>query len=332
MKTLKTFLIAKWILLWVALIVGVLPVRAANEIVVANRYLLANQTSHAHLYLYREDGKLLRQLTTDNSGQDKRPVFSPDGETIVWTRELPQNKKQYWSIRPRGNGAQRLKVAPAWYTQKRNSDFFTNTDANRAGEKYSGEPKDRAPLVRTPDGKTELVLREDPSNEDSRWDTEGHGADYLLRDVKTGIETKFAKLPGFYGAFNLLHADQKSSQRFLWEKKLHLAFFDLHLDSTEGDTVFALDLLQKRFVRLSPNYAAPIPLPGQSAFLTWTTNRYVPIPKSKKTANCRFVERFDENLKRIRYARTNCTISYGFSMHRPSQTPRVITILADDES
>ncbi|OLD70758.1 MAG: hypothetical protein AUG90_00650 [Verrucomicrobia bacterium 13_1_20CM_4_55_9] len=46
---------------------------AASEIVIAIRYLQTEGTSHSHLYLYREDGKILRQLTTDNSGQDVDP-------------------------------------------------------------------------------------------------------------------------------------------------------------------------------------------------------------------------------------------------------------------
>ena len=65
--------------------------RGASEIVIAIRYLQAQGTSHSHLYLYSEDGKLLRQLTKDNSGQDSAPIFSPDGETIVFTREEPNN-------------------------------------------------------------------------------------------------------------------------------------------------------------------------------------------------------------------------------------------------
>jgi hypothetical protein len=332
MKPLKKFSIEWLVLSLAALALGVLPARAAGEIVVANRYLLANQTSHAHLYLYREDGKLLRQLTRDNSGQDKDPIFSPDGKTIVWTRESPHGKKQFWSIRPRGDGAHRLQAAPAWYKTARNSNYFTNADANRAGEKFSVESKDRAPRVRTPDGKIELVLREDPADENDQWDGAGHGAHYLWRDLKSGQETPFGKLPGFFGVFGLLHSNQNPQQRFLWEDRLHLAFFDLHLDSTNGDTIFALDLLRKRLVRLSPNWAAPIPLPGQSAFLTWTENRYVPIPKTRKTANCRFVERYDENLHRVRYARTNCTVCYGASLYRPGQTPRVITIRSSESS
>ena len=61
--------------------------RGDSEIVIAIRYLQPKGTSHSHLYLYREDGKLLRQLTTDNSGQDSDPIFASDGETIssVWS-------------------------------------------------------------------------------------------------------------------------------------------------------------------------------------------------------------------------------------------------------
>src|SRR4051794_40491887 len=70
--------------------------RAESEIVVAIRYLQAKGTSHSHLYLYREDGKLLRQLTSDNSGQDSDPIFAPNGETIVFTREKPDDSREFW--------------------------------------------------------------------------------------------------------------------------------------------------------------------------------------------------------------------------------------------
>ena len=35
---------------------------ADSELVIAIRYLQAKGTSHSHLYLYREDGKLLRDV------------------------------------------------------------------------------------------------------------------------------------------------------------------------------------------------------------------------------------------------------------------------------
>ena len=88
---------------------------AESELVIAIRYLHAQGTSHSHLYLYREDGKLLRQLTNDNSGQDSGPIFSPDGETIVFTREMPNNVREFWSVKPGGTDLKKLDAAPDWY-------------------------------------------------------------------------------------------------------------------------------------------------------------------------------------------------------------------------
>ncbi len=172
-----------------------------------------------------------------------------------------------------------------------------------------------------------MILREDPTDEDDQIDGPGHGKHYLLRDLKTGVETDFGKVPGFYGVFGLLHDNQDKNQHFLFEGPLRLAFFDLHLNSTDGDTVFALDLTGPRLVRLSPNWATPIPLPGEAAFLTFTENRYVPIPGSKKTANCSYMEHWDEKLNEIRYAREkSAALCYGASMYRPGKNPSVITL------
>src|SRR5207253_6437688 len=88
---------------------------AAAEIVIAIRYLQAEGTSHSHLYLYREDGKFLRQLTDDNSGQDVDPIFAPDGSTIVFAREKPNNVREFLSIGTRGTGLKKLDAAPGWY-------------------------------------------------------------------------------------------------------------------------------------------------------------------------------------------------------------------------
>jgi len=177
------------------------------------------------------------------------------------------------------------------------------------------------------------VLSEDPNDEADQVDMPGHGAHYILRDLKSGTDTPFADLEGFEGAFGILHEKQDPERHFLFEGALRLAFFDLHLNSSDGTTVFALDLGRKRFVRLSPNSATPFPLPGESAFLTFTENRYVPIPKSTKTANCSYIKRWDEKLSHIRYARENtAAICYGFSMYRPGKTPAVITLRRTSES
>jgi hypothetical protein len=308
---------------------------ADSEIVVAIRYLQAEGTSHSHLYLYREDGKLLRQLTKDNSGQDSGPIFAPDGSVIVFTREKPNNVREFWSVDPLGKALKKLDVAPDWYTQTKSSPYFTNvgpeepaSTAATTSPTESGSPSPTpAPTYKSPDGSAELILREDPNDQDDQIDGPGHGKHYVLRNLKSGTETDFGKIPGFYGAFDILHDDQDNNRHFLYEGQLQLAFFGLHLNSTDGDTVFALDLSGPRFVRLSPNWATPIPLPGEAAFLTFTENRYISIPGSEKTANCSYIERWDEKLNHIRYAREkSAALCYGMSMYRPGLTPSTITM------
>ena len=314
--------------------------RGASEIVIAIRYLQGQGTSHSHLYLYGENGKLLRQLTKDNSGQDAAPIFSPDGETIVFTREKPNNVREFWSVIPRGIDLKKLDAAPDWYAQAKSSPYFTNVEPqNAASADATSSPAEAAspsatpvPIYKSPDGSFELIVRVDPSDEDDQINGPGHGKHFVLRDLKTGTETEFSKIPGFYGAFELLHSSEDQDRHFLFDGPLRLAFFDLHLNSTDGDTVFALDLTGPRLVRLSPNWATPIPLPGEPAFLTFTENRYVPIPASKKTANCSYIERWDEKLNHIRYAREkSAALCYGMSMYRPGLTPAVIVLRRSSE-
>jgi hypothetical protein len=309
--------------------------RAEAEIVIAIRYLEAEGTSHSHLYLYREDGKLLRQLTNDNSGHDSAPIFAADGAGIVFTREKPGGAREFWSVDPLGKTMKKSQGAPDWYTTAKSSPYFTNVEPDESTPPSpSISPEQSAiptvtpiPMYKSPDASFELILRLDFNDQDDQINSPGHGKHYLLRDLKTGTETQFEKLPGFYGVSGLLHNGQGEDQHFLFEGPLRLAFFDLHLNSTDGDTVFALELNGPRLVRLSPNWAAPIPLPGEAAFLTFTENRYVPIPGSKKTANCSYMEHWDEKLNKIRYAREkSAALCYGASMYRPGKNPSVITL------
>lgn len=295
-----------------------------GEIVVAVRYLQPTGVSHAHLYLYREDGRLLRQLTDDNTGQDSSPVFAPDGETIVWTCTKPNNIKEYWSVRPRGNDLKRLSSAPDWYKpSSSNSPYFTSPNS-------SEYDKQSPPRFRAPDGSVELELRR--TSEDDEINGPGSGKGFLLRDLKKGTETSLGSLPGFYGAFDLLQDKNEPDRRFLMDGALQIAFFSLHLNSTDGSTVFALDLPKRRLVRLSPNGAVPFPLSGEAAFLTLTDNRYVPFSSEGKTANCDYVERWDADLHKIRYARAGAARCYGASLYRPELTPAIVTIANPDEN
>ena len=109
----------------------------ASEIVVAIRYLQAQGESHAHLFLYQEDGTLLRQLTKDESGQDMDPIFAPDGETIVFSREISENKFEFWSIEPKGAELKRLETEPEWYSTTKSSPYFAWPEMEGSGDDES---------------------------------------------------------------------------------------------------------------------------------------------------------------------------------------------------
>ncbi len=185
----------------------------------------------------------------------------------------------------------------------------------------------RAQKFRAPDGSVELVLREVKGDEGDSVNGPEHGKHYVLRDLKSGKSIPFPKIPGFEGAVEQLELKGKNNERFLFDGPLRLAFFGVHLNSTDGDTDYALDLTNRRFVRLSPNWAASFPLSGDGAFLSMTYVRYVPIPGTEKTANCSYLERWDASLKKIRFAREGtAAVCYGASMYRSGKTPEMIHI------
>src|SRR5438105_3517149 len=271
----------------VAFLLVATAAKAASEIVVAIRYLQAAGESHAHLFLYREDGTLLRQLTKEERGQDLDPIFAVDGETIVFTRENAENKFEYWSVEPKSGAVKRLNAEPEWYSATKTSPFFAWPEMEGSGDDESAPAfGERTQRFRAPDGSVELILKEVKGDEDDSVNGPEHGKHYLLRDLKSGKSVEFPKIPGFEGAVEQLQLKGSKDTRFVFDPPLRLAFFGVHLNSSDGDTDYALDLTNRRFVRLSPNWAAPFALSGEAAFLTMTYNRYVPIPRTNTTANC----------------------------------------------
>ena len=121
----------------VLFIVATTTLNAASEIVIAIRYLQAEGESHAHLYLYREDGTLLRQLTKEERGQDIAPMFAADGETIVFMREIVENKFEYWSVERNGGGLKQLDSEPDWYANGPGSPYFVWPEMEGSGDDES---------------------------------------------------------------------------------------------------------------------------------------------------------------------------------------------------
>lgn len=314
-----------------ALLASSVVAASESQVAVAIRYLQAKGVSHSHVFLFREDGQPIRQLTRDDSGQDFDPIFAPDGETIVFRRELAGDVIETWSVQRDGKNLRRLAAAPAWYTAARTAPIFTDYESEPAepastispdaGEKAIFQPQ----VWRAPDDSVEVVVRRLETDEDDSINGIGTGKHFLLRDLKAGTEMEMGSLPGFEGLWDVLHLRREPKHVFFFEGALRLVFFGLHLNSTDGGTVYALDLQGRRLVRLSPNWAAPIPLPGEAAFLTLSEVRYVPISGSMMTANCSYLERWNARLEAVRYAREKAAaVCYGASVYRRGLEPIVI--------
>jgi hypothetical protein len=173
--------------------------------------------------------------------QDGQYEFGGTGETIVFTRQLDANK-EYWSVEPHGKNLHVLPGAPPWYDKKNDAPFFTNQEESYSGPNPDAPSEEQKELTFTsPDGSTQLTLKQ-TEDADDQADELGHGKHYELRDTSSGKTTEFKDLPGFQGVFEILHGNKDKDQHFLIQPPLRVAFFGLHLDSSAGDTTYALDL------------------------------------------------------------------------------------------
>jgi len=126
---------------------------------------------------------------------------------------------------PLGKALKKMVIAPDWYVAAKSSPYFTNAEPEESASlTASASPEESVsptvtpiPTYKSPDGSVELILREDPNDEDDQIDGPGHAKHFLLRDLKTGAETEFEKLPGFYGVYGLLHDSHDKDQHFLFD-------------------------------------------------------------------------------------------------------------------
>jgi hypothetical protein len=310
-----------------AVLAGTVAYAGTAEVAASIRYLQAKGVSHSQIFLFRENGLLLRQLTHNDTGQLKNPVFAPDGATIVFTRVLWSGQKDYWSVQLNGSHMHKLDTAPAWYGAAKSSPHF-GSDPPEPTTDDQGKPQpswDPTPTYDTPDGAQQLaIIRSEDGNKE--------GELYELRDLKSGKAVKLGDVPGWEILDEVMYLNGAGDAEtvFLISPPLRAAFFSTHLNTTDGETTYALNLAKPRIVRLSPNWAVPVPLPGEPAFLTYTEERYRPIPGSPKTGNCSYIDYWGANLAKVRYGRATAAFCYGASMYRPGRTPPTITILNGD--
>lgn len=314
-----------------SIIFGQNHARADESVVVSIRYLKVEGVSHYKLYLYSADGTLVRQLTNpidsqDNS-QDIKPVFTTDGKMICFTRKRRDEVIAY-GITLDGKHLRKLTGSVAdWYASVQASPSFGFNDYDYNTSKV-GEP-DKPWNYKAPDGSVEIVVDSFDENEPEAADETYYqtvARHTHLRDLRAGTDVVLASLPGCEGVGHPLKLSDSSRAVYLFEGTLRVVFFPLHLNSTDGTLTFALDLEKRRLVRLGPNWATVYPLPGAPAFYMVSSERYQPLGDGR-TVNCSYLERWNSDFEKIRYALPKVALCGGASVYRSGELP--LNILSD---
>ena len=250
----------------------------ASDVAVSIRYLHAQGKSHAAIFLFDGQGKLVRQLTKPGEDQDFAPVFSPDGNEIVFRRgHSEEDAKKLFIVDRQGKKTRAIEgESPAWYGRRVVAKPFGDSDSLDT----EPETKDAVRTFASPDGTLALVLKPNP----------------FLREKKGPLQP-LAEMPGF-SVFWYVRLDHGSP--FLIMPKLRVAFFGGEELSTLGNTIYALDVDRKRIVKLSNNGAVAYPWPGQGSFFAVASSRYEPLGDGR-TVNCSYLDWYHATMKRTRF-------------------------------
>jgi hypothetical protein len=317
----------------------------AENVVVAIRYFQVEGVSHSHLYLYRRDGKLVKQLTRGETGQDHDPVFAPDGNGVVYQRSTG-NKEQWRMISLSGDHDRALEDSPAWY-QKQSSapDQFTipdfvPADDNSGAKRLSTSAKAGELSYKLPGSDLELVLKDDEKRrppDESDWFPKNawlreKGTDTGIETFpvyspkRTGKEKEFWTLPLPSGAVpneerkdDDIRPDGTVAETLLFCKgspflnspPLRASFFTQHRGSTDGVGLFGVDLNDRRMFEMSPNGGYLYVLPGRPEFACVCEQRYLPLGDGQKTVNCSYLDLWDARMQRVRFADARPALCYG---------------------
>lgn len=320
-----------------------------GQVVVAMRYLQIEGTSHSHLYLFGRDGKLVRQLTKSDAGQDADPVFAPDGKSVLYVRVTGpgDNPVEEWRlVSVEGGNDRAVAEPPAWReAQAKPVLFFGRGSAEGAGQSdFTSKAGEVTFSLKS--GET-LTLKDDPAKRNSEemdwfpkiaWfrgtgkEPEVNLAKFpLFAPKRANGEKEFWAAPLPRGVVPVELLPEKTAtdpdafpenllingnSPFLEYPPLKAAFFTRHLGSTDKERLTVADLQNQKKYELAPNGGAVAILPGLPAFACVCSQLYLPLGDGR-TVDCSYLDLWEpgkEGLRRIRFAEAKVGVFYGASL------------------
>jgi len=311
-----------------ALAVAFCPATQADEVavIVASRHFLTKGNSNVHLYLYGLDGKLRRQLTNTGGLDDELPAFDYDGRTVIFTRSASDSAHRDLAgryILDLGSGKLR-RLSPGITHNEDEQDYQPSLALeNLSGEDnltWTSDPSLGADVtfIRSLDGAFTITSRPHPMPGDP-----GGGSRLILLRTKSHPKAVWiGDLPGAgkdadysFESFYYGGLFATGNTPFICGSRFNAMFLSHHLDSTDGDAIWGLDLNARRWTQMSGNGGSIYHAPGGNGVFFVNSSLYEQWPGRKyHSIDCAYLEWRDANLKRSRLGPPLSSF-YGAAIH-----------------
>jgi hypothetical protein len=277
----------------VSLFYAVSILRADETLIVASirPYQLVG-ASNIHLYLYGLDGTLKKQLTNTIGCNDVNPSFSYDGKSISFTRQSTLAKTASDA------GLYQLDLATGSLTRAKEDDSYFNVPVDLLDYSFA-VPTDSWNVAEkndclSPDGIYRITLKPMPAPDRNVNPPMQH-----LLSVRGQPAVDVATLSGFPAdiAKDYYGLEQLNGTPFVTASGYVAVFLVHHLDSTDGDQIWGLDLSSLHWTKMSQNGGEIYHPPGAPGVFFACASLYEPLGKSGKTVNCCYLEWWDNHFK-----------------------------------
>jgi len=254
---------------------------------------------------------------------DKTSIhFRPTGKRLCWTREKPNDTREFGASILAGTKLKSSRPRLNWYSAAKSSPYFTRGGEEEAPSFFTDSAEGRVSIG--PRHLKVLKQGETPERDSPRCRRKCRGSArqkpsrlltilgrysgakgkrgrsrevlnwvmwFAIQNQPGNTDRQAARLPSFEPPRNSGQQDQQ----FLFEGPLRLIFFSCHLDSTNGDTVEAFEFNKRKLINIAKlcNHDSAS---RRSRILTLTENRYVPIPQHED-GELSYIERWAANLK-----------------------------------
>jgi hypothetical protein len=277
---------------------SILSAQAAETLIVASiRQYQIEGRSNIHLYLYGLDGLLKKQLTDVVGCDDIDPMFTYDGQSVYFTRKstLAQTASE--------TGLYKLDLATDQATREKENESYTDVAVDELDYSFA-VPADSWNVAErndclSPDRIYRITLKAMPApdpnvNPPMEHLLSVHGQPAV--DIATLADFPVDVSKDYYSL------EELNGTPFVTSTDYAAVFLVHHLDSTDGDQIWGLDLQSLRWTKMSENGGQIYHPPGAPGVFFACDSLYVPLGHTGHTVNCSYLEWWDNHFKMAKLA------------------------------